>query len=1587
MTITVIDPRAAEPVITTATPLEVAENTTAVATLQASDAGGGTITWSKGGGADASRFALSRAGVLRFDSAPDYEAPRDKASTNPANGAANNEYVVKVKASNGTANTTLALVVRVRNANDPPSAGTVTIADTPLAVGVALTASVVGIADPDGVSDPLPLSWQWYRRRAGSIETAIAGATSATYTVSGHDVEATLTAQATYTDGGGFANTLASAPSARVPQAGALAHVSIAAERASYTAGLDDAVFTLRRSGSTAAPLSVAVGLTQQRPFLSADTLARRVHFATGNASAELRLARDLFADHALTQGGTLTATVAPGPGYVPETPNAASVQMVVADPAVTVRLEQAAYTFAENATGAAVVLVARTEPGVPPPNRSISVFLRTEEIDGQAQGNGIDFRALSAAIAWQPSDFSADGALFTARREIALVLTDDAVDEPDETLQVALETVSGQPSGVALRQPDGAVCPAAGCRSTVTISDDDPADAALSSLALSGIELTPPFDAATLSYSAAVSTGVASTTLSAAARAPASTVEIKPDDADGSAPGHQVALELTAGASKDITAEVTSADGSAIREYTVTVTGVNADTPLPVLQHSREIGSALTVANVKAEFEMYLYFAQTPNPVGFTEDDVVVYNGEVTAFEAQFRPQSDFTWYHTTISVDEGAGEVTVAIPANVIEEGNRQAQRTFGVDVEGPAIDLAVSVGVDEVVSGDFTVTITFSEAVLEDPGQHETIDDERLQWRAGSDITITNGGLVSSYQLGTSSKRFQAVVHPKDDYEGVLTFTIRAGAVDDAAGNPNATAEFTRRMDTKKPSVTDIDITSTPADSLGYGYATGETITLGVRFHEPVTVAGESLPSFDIKVGGETRRAGYVSGTGTDTLSFSYTVQAADLDADGISYAADSIELNGATIHDAASNEADMTHAAMDDALAHQVNTTAPEVRFEAAAASAEEGEDVAFTVRLSVASALPVTVHMAASVETGDTASSDDFTAVSETLTFPAGETSKTVTVATVDDATDEADETFTLRLSNATAATLPADPTATGTILDNDDARAHVSIAAERASYTAGLDDAVFTLRRSGSTAAPLSVAVGLTQQRPFLSADTLARRVHFATGNASAELRLARDLFADHALTQGGTLTAAVAPGPDYVPGTPNAASVQMVVADPAVTVRLEQAAYTFAENLTGAAVVLVARTEPGVPPPNRSISVFLRTEEIDGQAQGNGIDFRALSAAIAWQPSDFSADEALFTARREITLVLTDDTVDEPDETLQVALETVSGQPSGVALRQPDGTVCPAAGCRSTVTISDDDPADAALSSLALSGIELTPPFDAATPSYSAAVSTGVASTTLSAAARAPASTVEIKPDDADGSAPGHQVALDLTAGASKDITAKVTSADGSAIREYTVTVTGVNTDTPLPVLQHSREIDSALTVTNVKAEFEMYLYFEQTPNPVGFTADDVVVYNGKVTAFEAQLRGGSFTRYHTTISVDEGASTVTVAIPANVIEGGNRQAQRTFGVDVEGPAIGLAAAVGEDAVVSDDFTVTITFSEAVLDPGQHESVGGVASSGTRRKTSQSRGAGCTTRSDWTPSRSGSGGRPCDRRPTTKAS
>jgi len=98
-----------------------------------------------------------------------------------------------------------------------------------------------------------------------------------------------------------------------------------------------------------------------------------------------------------------------------------------------------------------------------------------------------------------------------------------------------------------------------------------------------------------------------------------------------------------------------------------------------------------------------------------------------------------------------------------------------------------------------------------------------------------------------------------------------------------------------------------------------------------------------------------------------------------------------------------------------------------------ARAAEGGTVSFAVTLDRAAPAAVTVDYATS--DGSATSGSDYEAASGTLTFAAGETSKTVAVALLDDEADEGDETFTLRLAGASGNARLADATATGTIED------------------------------------------------------------------------------------------------------------------------------------------------------------------------------------------------------------------------------------------------------------------------------------------------------------------------------------------------------------------------------------------------------------------------------------------------------------------------------------------------------------------------------------------------------------------------
>ena len=88
----------------------------------------------------------------------------------------------------------------------------------------------------------------------------------------------------------------------------------------------------------------------------------------------------------------------------------------------------------------------------------------------------------------------------------------------------------------------------------------------------------------------------------------------------------------------------------------------------------------------------------------------------------------------------------------------------------------------------------------------------------------------------------------------------------------------------------------------------------------------------------------------------------------------------------------------------------------------------------TVSLSNAKSTNITVNYASS--NGTAISGTDYTAVSNTLTFTAGQTSKTFTITTIQDTTYEGNETITITLSTPSGATI-SDGTAIATINDND----------------------------------------------------------------------------------------------------------------------------------------------------------------------------------------------------------------------------------------------------------------------------------------------------------------------------------------------------------------------------------------------------------------------------------------------------------------------------------------------------------------------------------------------------------------------
>ncbi len=171
------------------------------------------------------------------------------------------------------------------------------------------------------------------------------------------------------------------------------------------------------------------------------------------------------------------------------------------------------------------------------------------------------------------------------------------------------------------------------------------------------------------------------------------------------------------------------------------------------------------------------------------------------------------------------------------------------------------------------------------------------------------------------GSSTLTFDYTVQAGDnvatlDYNGTGALTLNGGTIADPAGN-NATltlaspgaagslaANKSIAVDTVAPTVT--NVISSPVN---YAYKAGTTVPVTVSFSEPVTVdTSGGTPSLALSNGAT---ATYASGSGGANLTFNYTVSSGDTNTTHLAYAAtSSLALNGATIRDAATNNATLT-----------------------------------------------------------------------------------------------------------------------------------------------------------------------------------------------------------------------------------------------------------------------------------------------------------------------------------------------------------------------------------------------------------------------------------------------------------------------------------------------------------------------------------------------------------------------------------------------------------------------------------------------------------------------------------------------------
>ena len=326
------------------------------------------------------------------------------------------------------------------------------------------------------------------------------------------------------------------------------------------------------------------------------------------------------------------------------------------------------------------------------------------------------------------------------------------------------------------------------------------------------------------------------------------------------------------------------------------------------------------------------------------------------------------------TVTIAEDDSDATLTIPASeftAIPEGKPVASGTLTATV---AADTGYSVGTSAAAEVDIVVAMTFGFDM-----DSYTVDesDETLAFKVvartgGGAATPTGNVFVtvsaasdqaespSDYSalsaivqfspsdfsaegsVSKAEKSFNVEIVDDDENDSGETFSLelergpslgnaRANFVDTEGKSCGDECEVTVTItdnDAKKARIESVSIISSPV-AASDTYGAGEMIVFTVDFDDTVVVdTTDGTPRLLFQLGNSGSERDeylkYVSGSGTTTLRFEYTVQATDVDDDGINIDEDALELAGGKITDATDGlEAILGHEAVDLLTSHKVD----------------------------------------------------------------------------------------------------------------------------------------------------------------------------------------------------------------------------------------------------------------------------------------------------------------------------------------------------------------------------------------------------------------------------------------------------------------------------------------------------------------------------------------------------------------------------------------------------------------------------------------------------------------------------------------